>query len=161
MSTFLFVWNPSKFSWKKPNDLNADLEEDISTLNQGKKLERRWSCGVIRNAISVDDRVFLMMLGKNINGSPLRSKGIVGAGFVTIPPYLDKHYDKPDKTMTYINIGFEHLLNHETQKILELEELEKINAVRNFWTPQAAKSITTEADKLERRWRDFLPGNSR
>ena len=37
MSTFLFAWNPSKFSWKKPNHLNEDLAEDIATLKQGKK----------------------------------------------------------------------------------------------------------------------------
>jgi len=159
MSTFLFAWNPTKFSWKKPNHLNEDLAEDIATLKQGKKqLIRRWSCGVIRHTISVDDRVFLMMLGKDIDGRPLPSKGIIGAGYVNRLPYEDKHYvaDKPNETMWYIDIRFDNLLNPKTQPFLQLRELERINSTHKFWTPQSAKSINSEAEQLERNWNKVL-----
>ena len=159
MSTFLFAWNPSKFSWKKPNNLNEDLEEDITTLKQGKKpLIRRWSCGVIRHTISLDDRVFLMMLGKGTDRKPLPHKGIIGAGYVSHLPFEDKHYDptKPNETMWYIDIRFEHLLNPKTQPILTLRELEKISSIHKFWTPQSAKSINEVADGLEHSWSKLI-----
>ena len=159
MNTFLFAWNPSKFSWKKPNHLNEDIEEDIIKLKKGKEpLIRRWSCGVIRHTISLDDRVFLMMLGKDIDGRPLPCKGIIGAGYVSHLPFEDRHYDpnKPKETNWYINIRFESLLNPKTQAILKLNDLERINSNYKFWTPQSAKSINNVADRLENSWRNLI-----
>lgn len=108
------------------------------------------SCGKTKS-IKPGDRVFLIKIG-------VEPKGIIGAGFATTTPFLDKHWSGEDKEALYIDIDFEVILNSEKEPILKLDILNLGELERQNWTPQASGiTIRPElVDELEAIWFDFL-----
>lgn len=143
-NTYLFTWNPQRWEWK-------DIEEYIENINTSGKANIRWSCGNTNN-IKKGDRAFLMRLGE-------APKGIIGSGYITSSPVIQKHWSGESKKAKYVNIDFESLLNPEKDKILTLEEIKKHDKLSSQnWTPQASGiSIQRECKEyFEKVWFDFL-----
>ncbi|MCY7349119.1 MAG: EVE domain-containing protein [Cytophagaceae bacterium] len=143
MNTYLFVWNPKRWTWD-------DIEDDIQQVDIDGKCGVRWSCGNTKS-IAPGDRMFLVKVGTE-------PKGIVAAGFVTTHPFPDKHWNGENKEAFYIQADLEVLLNPEEEPILTLDILKTSRLASQNWTPQASGiSIRPElVDELEAVWFDFL-----
>ena len=144
MNTYLFVWNPKRWTWDT-------LEDDIEQVDKTGKTRERWSCGNTKS-IQIGDRIFLVKLGTE-------PKGIIAAGFATTTPFPEKHWTGENRQALYIDIDFEVLLNPEKEPILTLDILKTGNLSKQYsWTPQAS-GITIRpdiVDELEAVWFDFL-----
>jgi 5-methylcytosine-specific restriction protein A len=143
MKTYLFVWNPRRWTWET-------LEQDIAQANLTGKCSRRWSCGNAKS-IQPGDRIFLVKVG-------IEPKGIVGAGYATTGSFAEKHWSNDNKESLYVDIDFEVLLNASKEPILTLDILKTGNLAQQNWIPQAS-GITIRADlvdETEAVWFDFL-----
>ena len=67
MKTYLFSWNPKKWTWET-------LESDIENIEKTGRSSLQWSV-VSHKKIKQGDRAFLMRLGEN-------PKGIIASGFI-------------------------------------------------------------------------------
>lgn len=143
MNTFLFVWNPKRWTWE-------NIEDDIKQVDLAGKCSLRWSCGNSKS-IKPGDRIFLVKVGTE-------PKGIVGAGFATTAPFPGMHWSGENKEAFYIDIDFEVLLNPNEEPILTLDILKTGKLAQQTWIPQASGiSIKPElVDELEAVWFDFL-----
>src|SRR5262245_25666779 len=77
MSTYLFAWNPSLWSW-------PELAADIRKLKRRGHVDTEWSAGRTR-AIEVGSRAFLVRVG-------VEPKGIFGAGYTLTVPQAAVHW---------------------------------------------------------------------
>ncbi|RYU90632.1 hypothetical protein EWM62_08240 [Mucilaginibacter terrigena] len=137
---FLFGWNPTKFAW-------ADIVDDIETLKTTGKFEENWSVAS-HKTIKPGDRAYVVRLGTE-------PKGIFASGFITSEPYLAS---RRGRIYHRINIGFDVLLNPNTEQILTFDILKTGNLAEQNWSPQASGiSIRPHLiDEVEGVWLDFL-----
>ncbi len=144
MYTYLFVWNPKRWTWDT-------IEDDIEQVDKTGKTKLRWSCGNTKS-IQIGDRIFLVKLGTE-------PKGIIAAGFAMTTPFPEKHWSGENRQGLFIQIDFEVLLNPEKEPILTIDILKTGNLSKQYsWTPQAS-GITVRpdiVDELEAVWFDFL-----
>jgi 5-methylcytosine-specific restriction protein A len=143
MDTYLFTWNPKRWNWE-------NIEDEIEQVNTNGKYEINWSCGNTKS-IQPNDRFFLIRIG-------VEPKGIIGAGFTTTKPVVDRHWIDEDKEALYVKMNFDILLNPDKDSLLTLDILKTENLSKQNWTPQASGiSIRPEiVDELEAIWFDFL-----
>lgn len=143
MNTYLFVWNPKRWSWDT-------LEEEIKRVDLTGICSVAWSCGNTKS-IQPGDRIFLIKVGTE-------PKGIIGAGFASTEPFPEKHWSGKNKETLYIKIDFEVLLNANNDPILSLEKLKKGGLSEQNWTPQASGIAIRPGlvNKLEAIWFDFI-----
>lgn len=148
--SYLFVWNPSKWSqWTDPNN-EPYIEKNIEVLKNTGKVTLMWSCRS-HKSIHPGDRAFLARVGTT-------PKGIFGAGKVVSEPFLSQHWNGEDKDVPRVLIEFDTLLNPEKEPILNIFNLDKGNLSKQNWTPQSSGiSIRPEAaEELEEKWFEFL-----
>ena len=143
MNTYLFAWNPTKWTW-------TDLEECVEQLELTGKVTHMWSVQSHKK-IRLHDRAFLVRLGQE-------PKGIMGAGFVSSLPFLSKHWSGEDRLVPRVNIDFEVLLNPDNDPLLSIDLLNQGNMSQQVWTPQSSGiQIKPDiVDELEALWFDFL-----
>ena len=143
MNTYLFLWNPKKWSWKT-------LEQDIEQIDLTGRCSERWSCGNTKS-IQSGDRIFLLKVGTE-------PKGIVAAGFATSTPFYDRHWSGENRETLYIDVDFEVLLNADREPILTTEILKTGILAKQNWKPMGSgSSIKFEIiDELEAIWFNFL-----
>ncbi|AXI99671.1 5-methylcytosine-specific restriction enzyme A [Cyclonatronum proteinivorum] len=143
MNTYLFAWNPTKWSW-------TDLAQNIESLNQTGRVIQKWSC-VSHKQVRLGDRAFLVRLGTE-------PKGIMGSGTIISEAFLSEHWSGEDKLVHRVFIEFDTLLNPMKEPILSLEALDIGKLSRQVWTPQAS-GISIKPDvtnELEAIWFNFL-----
>jgi len=147
MRTYLFVWNPKRWTWN-------NIEECIDQVDSTGKCPENWSCGNTKSILP-GDRIFLVKVGTE-------PKGFVGAGFATTSPYLGRHWNGENKEAFYIDIDFEVILNPEKEPVLKFDVLKVGELSEQNWTPQSSGiSIRPElVDKLEAVWFEFLTTQS-
>lgn len=149
INSYLFVWNPSKWSqWNDPNN-EPYIEKNIEELKNTGKVTLMWSCKS-HKSIRPGDRAFLVTVGS----SP---KGIIASGKVVSEPFISKHWSNEDEVHRVL-IEFDILLNPEKDPILTLDNLKKGNLSKQAWTPHSSGiSIKSEVvDELEEEWFKFL-----
>ena len=146
MNTYLFVWNPKRWTWD-------NIEDDVKQVDINGVCSLRWSCGNTK-VIQPGDRIFLVKVGTE-------PKGLIGAGFATTAPFADKHWNGENRKTNYITSDFETLMNPEKDPILTLDILKTGKLAKQNWTPQSSGiSIRPELiDELEGIWFDFLTTN--
>lgn len=146
MNTYLFVWNPKRWTWD-------DIESDVKQVDLNGFCSLRWSCANTKT-IEPGDRIFLIKVGTE-------PKGIMGSGFATSSPFPDKHWSGENKTTNYITADFETLMNPDKDPILTLGILKTGGLAKQNWTPQSSGiSLRPElVDELEGIWFDFLTTN--
>ncbi|PBQ30857.1 hypothetical protein CNR22_03395 [Sphingobacteriaceae bacterium] len=140
-NTFLFSWNPIKFSW-------PDIGEQSEFLRSGGKVEDSWTCASHKK-IQPGDRAFVSVVG-------VEPRGIFASGHVSSLPFLGKNRKG---TMTHrVLINFDVLLDPAKESILTLDILALGRLEKQVWTPQASGiSIKKEfVEELELLWQDFL-----
>ncbi|WP_233884581.1 HNH endonuclease [Paraburkholderia flagellata] len=122
MATYLFTWNPKRWTW-------VDQADAIYRINNHEPYDLYWSCGNRRN-IDIGDTFLLMMLG-------VEPKGIIGCGYITSIPYELPHWD-PDKAKRGLTALRTDLLFKALSDtpIISLDYLEKRHPGYK-WTPQA------------------------
>jgi len=143
MNTYLFLWNPKKWTW-------TTLEQDIEQVDFTGRCSQRWSCGNTKS-IQLGDRIFLLKVGTE-------PKGIIAAGFATSTPFYERHWSGENKDTLYIDVDFEVLLNPDKEPILTVDILKTGNLANQNWRPMGSgNSIKPElVDELEAVWFDFL-----
>ncbi|MGJ1225347.1 HNH endonuclease [Sphingobacterium siyangense] len=143
--TYLLAWNPNKWDWE-------DLENKISEVNRTGATSQIWSIASYKKA-QIDDRVFLMKLGKDNK----KSKGIMASGYIKSEPFLAPHWDGSGKLLHRAKIEFDNVLDYKSQQLLSLEKLEEDVCSSFTWTPQnSGIQIKREvAEKLEEKWFDL------
>ncbi len=149
-NSYLFVWNPSKWSqWTDPNN-EPYIEKNIEELKNTGKVTLMWSCRS-HKSIRPGDRAFMTRVGS----SP---RGIFASGKVVSEPFLSQHWSGEDKDIPRVLIEFDTLLNPEKEPILTVDHLDKGNLSKQTWTPQSSGiSIRPEVvDELEEEWFEFL-----
>lgn len=149
-NTYLFVWNPKK--WSKWADASNEpyIEKNIEELNNTGKVTVMWSC-TSHKSVRPGDRAFLARVGEE-------PKGIFAAGYVASEPFLSKHWSGENKEVHRVLIDFEVLLNPDKEPILTLDKLENGNLDSQTWTPQSSGiSVKPEVvEELEKAWFEFL-----
>lgn len=149
-NSYLFVWNPNKWSqWTDPNN-EPYLEKNIEELKNTGRVTLMWSCRS-HKSIRPGDRAFLARVGST-------PRGIFASGKVVSEPFLSLHWSGEDKDVPRVLIEFDTLLNPENEPILTVDNLYKGNLSKQTWTPQSSGiSIRPEAvDELEEEWFEFL-----
>jgi len=143
MSTYLFAWNPSNWSWDR---LPIALEQIAST---GHTTEW-WSCQSHR-AVRPGDRAFLVRLG-------VPDRGIMGSGYVLTESFLAPHWRDKNKLVPRVDIEFDVLIDPESGNTLPLSTFDSPPLNTQTWTPQASGiSISSEIAKhLEKVWFDHV-----
>lgn len=125
MKTYLLTWNPSRWAW--------NVAKEAHETSIGKTVTGRWSFGNTKQ-IQKGDRVFIVRLA-------VEAIGIVGSGWVTKPPYFDKHwsFEKADKGEQglFIETEWERLIDSKTNSPLLLSKLPQGKLGRRTWTPQS------------------------
>lgn len=141
VNTFLFSWNPIKFTW-------PEIDEQIEQLKQGEKVEESWTCASHKK-VKNGDRAFLSYVGAE-------PRGIFASGYISSEPFIGKNRKGNDAY--HVLIDFDVLLNPAKESILTLDILNMGRMTRQVWTPQASGiSIKTElVEELELLWEDFL-----
>lgn len=125
MASYLFTWNPVRWPW-------PDFQNAISSVNNDEEYEIDWSCGVTKR-IGVNDRFFLMRLGKE-------PKGIVGCGYVVSDMFKGEHWDHKQaaegKTTLYNRLLFKALSD---EPIFSWTDLKRwYPSYEQQWTPNAS-----------------------
>lgn len=143
MNTFLFAWNPEKWDWEH-------LEQNIEELEKTGRVYQMWSCAS-HKSVKVGDRAFLIKLGKG-------NRGIIGAGYISSPPFLAQHWSGSGKMVQRVTIDFEALLNPNTDPILPMSSLKQGKLATQHWSTQISGiSINPDiVDELEAVWFNFL-----
>ena len=160
-NTFLFIWNPKKWSqWSDPNN-EPYIEKNIEELKNTGKVTLMWSCKS-HKSIRLGDRAFLARVGST-------PRGIFASGIVVSEPFLSPHWSGENKNVPRVLIEFDVLLNPDKEPILALDlrtlfSLKKYqtkvneNIMNRNWAPQSSGiSIRHEVvAKLEESWFNFL-----
>ncbi|MDB5257277.1 MAG: hypothetical protein JWM14_1972 [Chitinophagaceae bacterium] len=140
-NTFLFSWNPIKFSW-------PELGEQIELLKHGGKVEESWTCASHKK-VKPGDRAFVSFVGMD-------PRGIFASGSISSEPFIGKN--RKGNPCYRVLIDFDVLLNPATESILTLDILNMGPMNKQVWTPQSSGiSIKPEfVEELELLWEDFL-----
>lgn len=149
-NSYLFVWNPNKWSqWTDPNN-EPYIEKNIEELKNTGKVTLMWSCRS-HKSIRPGDRAFIARVGS-------APRGVFASGKVVSEPFLSQHWSGEDKDVPRVLIEFDALLNPDKEPILTLDYLDKGNLAKQTWTPQSSGiSIKHEVvDELEKEWFNFL-----
>lgn len=149
-NSYLFVWNPNKWSqWTDPNS-EPYIEKNIEELKNTGKVTLTWSCRS-HKSIRPGDRAFLTRVGST-------PRGIFASGKVVSEPFLSLHWSGEDKDVPRVLIEFDTLLNPEKDPILTVDNLDKGNLSKQTWTPQSSGILIRPevADELEEEWFEFL-----
>jgi 5-methylcytosine-specific restriction enzyme A len=117
-SGYLYTW--SSWNW-------VDFQDAVHRVNTEDLYEIRWSCGRRKN-IELGDIVFLVRLGK----IPIKSKGIVGCGYVVSKPYQANHFSDKEKTSLFTDVIFKTL---SSQPLIDLATLKTMHP-EVHWTPE-------------------------
>ncbi len=146
MATYLFTWNPERWSWDDLQDCISQIQED-GYCNEG------WSSGNTKK-IKSGDRAFLMKLGA-------KPRGIMASGWVKSDVYEGSHWDnekrKKGEPALYVDIDWDTILDPE-QSIFPRELLDTEFYSKMHWEPQASGTTIPDdvAEKLEKDWAKFL-----
>lgn len=140
-NTFLFSWNPIKFSW-------PEIGEESELLRSGGKVEDSWTCASHKK-VKPGDRAFISIVG-------VEPRGLFASGYISSLPFLGKNRKG---NMTHrVLIDFDVLLDPNKEPILTLDILSIGRLGKQVWTPQGSGiSIKNEfVEELELLWQDFL-----
>ncbi|MGV8803485.1 MAG: HNH endonuclease [Polaromonas sp.] len=146
MSTYLFAWNPKRWTW---NDLDAQIEQ----VGLSGHTDGRWSSGNTKQ-IPAGSRFFLIRLG-------VEPKGIVGSGVTLSLPDYGPHWDEEKAASggetLYCDIRFDHLSN---DVLVTWSELQQSPFSSFRWGVQASGiSIPMPvAEALEELWQSRTAG---
>lgn len=140
MATFLFVWNPKRYS----------IQDFLKEIKEAKSTDGilRWSCR--SQEVSEGDRAFLIRLG----AAP---KGIVAAGTIKGATYLAPHWDSPhagiDAVTSYVDVLIDDVDVH-AEPILAREELSDLAPEFRWDSQSSGIRIQPEsvAERLEALW---------
>lgn len=139
MNTYLFTWNPRKFSWD-------DFQQDWENVYSGNRPRFEWSCGNTKR-IAVGDRVFMMRLGWQE-----KVKGLMLSGWVTVEPMEDKHWDenRGSSMALYLEIEPDILLHHNIDILFDPTTLQ----MNYDWYPQRSGVLIPAdiSELLEAMW---------
>lgn len=131
MATYLFLWNPKKWSW-------ASLDNQIKRLEAGEVVKEAWSTGNRRKGINDGDRFLMMKLDE-------WPKGIIGYGtFDNLRKELhwDSEKAKQGETSSNVDLNFEFL---SSQPLIEENELYKrFGTEVSTWTPSSNGNLIPE-----------------
>lgn len=140
MSTYLFAWNPKRWTW-------SNLDAQIEQVGLSGHADDRWSSGNTKK-ISPGSRFFLIRLGVN-------PKGIIGSGVTLSAPDYGPHWDEDKAAIggetLYCDIRFDHLSD---EILVTWEELQQPPFSAFRWGVQASgiRIPTPVADALETLW---------
>lgn len=140
-NTFLFSWNPIKFSW-------PELSKESEKVKQGKKVQGNWTCASHKK-IKIGDRAFFSVVGAE-------PRGLFASGYVSSEPFIGKN--RKGKDAYRVLIDFDVLLDPANDPILTFDILKIGRMEKQLWTPQASGIIIKPelVEELEALWKDFL-----
>ncbi len=128
MKTFLLAWNPSE-------DTTTDIPNIITQFGAGNKVKMKWSVSNSKKP-KPNDRFYLMKVGNS-------GRGIFASGVITSIPMSEQHYDiakaKKGKTLNFVDIEFDFLVDLAKSRGITWQELKEINAltqIEQTWTPE-------------------------
>lgn len=146
MSTYLFAWNPKRWTW-------ADLDAQIEQVGLSCHADNRWSSGNTKQILP-GSRFFLIRLG-------VEPKGIIGSGVTLSTPDYSPHWDESKAASgsetLYCDIRFDYLSD---DVLVTWEELQQPPFSSFRWGVQASGiSIPTPvAEALEMLWQSRTAG---
>ena len=139
MPTYLFAWNPKRWTWN-------ELDEQVERVGVLGYADDRWSTGNTKD-LPAGSRYFLIRLG-----SP--PKGIIGSGITLTDPRLGPHWDRnrdAEAEALYANLRFDFL---SRDIIVTYEELQRPPFASFHWGVQSSgiRIPETLAAALEKIW---------
>lgn len=140
MSTYLFAWNPKRWTW---DDLDAQIEQ----VGLAGHTDDRWSSGNTKQ-LPPGSRFFLIRLG-------VEPKGIIGSGITLSAPDYGPHWDENKAAARgetlYCDIRFDYL---SEDVLVTWDELQETPLSSFRWGVQASgiKIPDPTAEALEEMW---------
>ncbi len=146
MTTYLFTWNPERWSW-------TYLQASIAQVKQHGYCKERWSCGITKR-IKLEDRAFLIKLGKE-------PRGLVASGWIASTVYESPHWNTSQREAgllaNFVDIHWDTILDPDVD-IFPRQWLDTGIYARMHWNSQSSGvTIPSEvAFQLEQDWAKFL-----
>lgn len=147
MKTWLLTWNIERWPW---DDSINGYKELINDIEQEGHTFCKWTCGV-NKSIQKGDRIFLIKLGD-------MPKGIVASGYAATAVFEGTHWNEEKvelgKKARRIFVDFDKILDYESDRILNFEELHQISDTFH-WSSQSSGIEIPEvvARKIEEKWK--------
>jgi len=140
-NTFLFSWNPIKFSW-------PEIGEQAELLRNGGKVEESWTCASHKK-VKPGDRAFISIVG-------VKQRGLFASGYISSEPFIGRNRKGNDAYRVMIDMDV--LLDPFSESILTLDILALGRMEKQLWTPQASGILIRPelVEELEALWQDFL-----
>ncbi|MCW3104768.1 MAG: hypothetical protein JWO09_3208 [Bacteroidetes bacterium] len=140
-NTFLFSWNPIKFSW-------PEIGEQAKILRNGGKVEESWTCASHKK-VKPGDRAFISVVG-------VKQRGLFASGYISSEPFIGRNRKGNDAYRVMIDMDV--LLDPAKEPILTLDILAIGRMEKQLWTPQASGILIKAelVEELEALWQDFL-----
>lgn len=151
-NTFLLYWNPYFSSYKLDRFLNdfhfADGKDVLTDSDEWDRSPDmfNWSVAEYEKA-HAGDRFIFVKVGYE------RPTGIVGVGHFTSEPYVDGDWSGQGRTIHYMDMDWEIVINPTSDKILKVHELIK-NIPEVMWSKGKAGVMVSQeiAEKIETLW---------
>lgn len=140
-NTFLFSWNPVKYTW-------PGIGEEAALVRKGENVQSDWSCAGHKK-VKPGDRAFFSLVG-------VKQRGIFASGYISSEPFIGKNHKGNDAYRVLVT--FDVLLDPGKEEILTLDILNIGRMEKQVWTPQSS-GITIKpelVEELEAVWEDFL-----
>lgn len=146
MQTYLFAWNPKRWSWD-------DLDEQVERVGVIGQADDQWSTGNTKD-LPAGSRFFLIRLGTE-------PKGIMGSGLTLSAPYRGPHWDRnkaAGATALYADIRFDFL---SMDVLVPWEELQHPPFSAFHWGVQSSgvRIPDSLAEALEAIWEKRTGGS--
>lgn len=151
--TFLFLWNPARWTWDR-----SAIDALIARMDSGDLAQDTWSTGN-SDQPKAGDRFFLVRVGTD-------PRGIFASGRILSTVQEGAHYDAAraadGDTRKFVQIRFDELLNPWEDPVLSRETLAEALPQVN-WAPQSSGSRLSPDVllPLEELWQRHLRDHSR
>jgi hypothetical protein len=126
MSTYLFLWNPTKWDW-------SHIDGQIEQIKQSIEVVEDWATDRKKD-IGKGDQFILVRVGSH-------PKGVVGIGEISKDIFEREHWssdhDKKHKILNFVELKFQAL---SKEPLISLDYLE-LNFPNIKWTPQSNGNV--------------------
>lgn len=150
MKTWLFTWNPSRWTWDDKFDGYLEMKNQIAQTGASF---RTWSCGN-NKSIKKGDRIFLIRLG-------VEPRGIMASGYAATDVFEGPHWDAQKEALGIkcrrLFIEFDKIQDPLSENILPMDTLMEINP-KYKWSSQTSGIEIPEhiAEEVEKTWKSII-----
>lgn len=143
MRTFLLTYNPER--WQM---LDGEWLDDVEAARAGASVVGRWSTGS-RTDLDIGDRVYLLRQGPE-------PRGVIASGWTTSEGYADVHWNDPERTANYVDVGWDALVPMDEPLATSLLLTDVVQVDWNHLQASGVEVPGAATARLDELWRRHL-----